>query len=358
MRITLNDLRTSRCPVTLNVDPNSDRFTSYVNEACQRIFFSGENFFDLTQRFVMCVYNGCLTFPRRVAAIESLFSCNTPITIRNQWFENLEGVGLQTPQRRCNSDSEQNCNNGFWWNNQWCNWGNGYDRGTACTFSDIRNTNKKIRVYADIAEDDDAQILLQGYNDSGQWIRSEVDGEWIDGEYVDISTTPTNSTNFFTNLVAVQKPVTNGNVRLYEYNTDTTAQRALAVYEPTETNPVYRRMLVPGLENAQCCDENCSDDDSDECRRARITCIARLEYTPVSAGTDWVIPGNIPALKDMMQAVRHYEMNNEAEAIVCEQRAMHQLRTQLRHYLGHAVVQPIRRQPSAIANAGPGLNII
>ena len=356
MRTTLNNLRESRIPTVLNVDPESQRFTDYVNEACQRIFFSGENFWGMTQRFAMCVYNGCLTFPRRVASIEALWVCSTPITIRNQWFEGIEGVGLQTPRRNC---ADGNFSDGVFVNGQWCVFGNGYDRGTACTFTDIRGEDpKKIRVYADVAEAADAVITLQGYNSDGAWVRSQVDGVWIDGEQVAISTTPTNSVNIFTNLVAVIKPVTNGSVRLYEYNTVTTTQRALAVYEPSETEPAYRRMLVPGIENARCCDTNCEDDSDEACQRVKITAIARLEYVPVSVGTDWVIPGNIPALKDMCQAVRWYEQNTPDQAIICEQRAMHQLRTQLRHYLGHAVVQPIKMQSSLVGNPGPGLNII
>lgn len=241
-----------------------------------------------------------------------------------------------------------------------CGPGNAYDRGTTCTFREIRGRTKKIRVYADVAEADDAQILLQGFDENDQWVRSEVDGEWIDGEYVDISTTPTLSANIFTSLVAVQKPQTNGNVRLYEYNTEDATQRALAVYEPSETRPVYRRTLVPGVAGTKCCPTNCSDDSEEDsgCNQVKLTVIARLEFIPVQVDTDWVLPGNIPALKDMMQAVRMYETNNVQEAMVCESRAYASLNTQLRHYLGHSIVQPIRRQPSTVANAGPGLNII
>jgi hypothetical protein len=286
----------------------------------------------------------------------SSWACETPITIRNQWFENIQGVGLQTPRRNC---AGGNCNEGLFVNDQWCNFGNGYDRGTGCTFNEIRGLNKKIRVYNDIAEADDAYITLMGYDENSQWVLTEVDGVWIDGERVPFATPYATSTKFFSNLTAVIKPITNGNIRLYEYNTDTTTQRALSVYEPSEENPAYRKMLVPGLENARCCNTSCSEDDDDsECRRVKITAIARLEYVPVSAPTDWVIPGNPDAVAEMMMSVRAGEMHNEEQMVFHEQKCLSMLNTQLRHYLGHAVVQPIRRQSSAIANAGPGLNII
>lgn len=360
MRVTLANMRDPqwcRAAYLMNVDPTSERYTSYVNAACRKIFFSGKNFFDLTQRFVMCVYNGCLTFPRQVAAIEAMWVCGQPVTLRNQWFEYLDsGPWLQTPEgRRCTETNGASINR---FGQFWCNFGNGYDRGTACTFADIRGLNKKVRVDAAVAEADDARILLQGFDENSQWIRTEVDGEWIDGEYVDISTTPTNSTKFFSNLTAVIKPVTNGNVRLYEYNNDTTDQRAIAVYEPTEINPSYRRMLVPGLSSARCCNQDCDDDSDDECRRVQVTCIARLEYVPVAHDNDWVIPGNPDAVAEMMQSVREGEMHNPEQMMFHEGKSLSMLSTQLRHYLGHSIVQPLRRQPSLVANAGPGLNII
>lgn len=360
MRVTLANMRDPqwcRAAYLMNVDPSSARYTSYVNAACRKIFFSGKNFFDLTARFAICTYNSCLTFPRRVAAIEALWVCNQPITLRNQWFEYLDsGPWLQTPEgRRCTetNGSSIGCNGNFW-----CNFGNGYDRGTACTFTDIRGLNKKIRIYNDVAETADAFITLQGYDENGIWIRTQVDGEWIDGEQVEFDTPYATSTKFFSNLTAVVKPITNGNIRLYEYNTDEDTQRAIAVYEPSEINPSYRRMLIPGLENARCCNTDSSDEDDDECQRVKVTAIARLEYVPVANDNDWVIPGNPDAVAEMMQSVREGEMHNPEQMMFHEGKCLSMLSTQLRHYLGHSLVQPIRRQPSAIANAGPGLNII
>jgi len=355
MRITYANIKASRIPAVVNLAPNDPRLLAYTNEACERIFNSGENFWGLTQRFNMCVYDGCITWPRQVASIESLWVCSTPITIRNQWFEYLESGPLLQGGDGANCSTGNCSGNNNLLSGALCGAGNSYDRGTTCTFREIRGLNKKIRVYADVAEAADSQILLQGYDENGIWIRTEVDGEWMDGEYVDISTTPTLSTKIFTSLVAVQKPQTNGNVRLYEYNTDDATQRALAVYEPSETNPSYRRSLVPGVAGTRCCS---TSEDSEDCAQVKITAIAKLEFIPAQVDTDWVLPGNIPALKDMIQAVRYFEMNNVQEAMICEGRAFQTLRGELRKYLGHSVVQPIRRQSQAVAGPAFIQNII
>lgn len=348
MRITLANLKSSRIPATLNVGPNDSRFTAYVNEACERLFNTGENFWGITQQVVMCCYSGCLVFPRRVASIESVAVCNTPLQIRNQWFEySGNGLGLANGDGCCNSNSNQLGINA----NALCGGGSMFDRGTTCTFSAIRGADpKRIKVYADVAESGTAKITLQGYDSNGQWIKTMVDTQWIDGEQVLISTTPQTSTKIFSNLVAVQKPQTNGSVRLYEYNTVTTTQRAIAVYEPSETNPVYRQYLIPGLEHGRCCDDSDDDGNTDEsCQRVRVTAIARMEFVPVSLDADWVLPGCIPAIKDMVQSVRFMEMNQPQEALVFEAKAISQLRTQLRQYLGHGMTSPVKMLPANIA---------
>jgi len=348
MRLTFGQLANdSRITIPLNLSATDPRLMMYTNEACERLFWTGENFFGLTQRFNICVRNGCITLPRRIASVESIWLCGQPLQLRNQWFESLSsGPGLQTNTNQNGSCSTGNCaNNGFLfnWNGSW---GNTYDRGTACTFRDITGLNKKIRVYADVSEDADAVINLQGWDSNGEWIRTEVAGEWIDGENVAISTTPTLSTKIFSNLVAVQKPITNGSVRLYSYNTDDATQIAIAVYEPSETLPVYRRIFIPNIDYVRCCDD-CTDDAG--CNLKKITIIGRMEFVPAQVASDWILPGCVPAIKDMIQAIRWQENNDMQQAMACEGRCLNELRSELRHYLGHAVVQPVKMQPINVA---------
>lgn len=359
MRLTLGQLKsTAGIELILNVPTTDSRYTKYVNEALERIFLKGENYWGVTQRFVMCVRNGCITLPRQVAAVESIWICGFPITIRNQWFEYLPtGPGLQYPCGQNGQNNNGTCSsNGLLWNGNWGGGsGNSYDRGTACTFRDIHGRNKKIRVYADVAEDADAVINLQGYDENDNWIRTEPDGEgtgWIDGENVAITDSgPTLSTKKFTNLVAVQKPMTNGNVRLYSYNTDDATQIAIAVYEPSETLPVYRRMFIPGLECVPCC-QNGNTQDDNQCQLKKVTMIGRMEFIPCQTDADWIIPACGPAIKDMVQCIRWEENNAPDQAVISEGRCWDKLRSQLRHYLGHAQASTVRYPSNLVSNPG------
>lgn len=332
MRTTLADAKhpASGIARVLNLSPDDDRFTAYVNESERRLVTRLKSFGTVT-RYQICATEGCITWPRHIAAIEAAAVCDNPIPIRNGWFESLEnGYGLQ-------GDADcSNCNGGLQL----------YDRPNACVFADIRGTDKVIRVYADVAEDADAKILLQGYDENNNWIRTEPNGAgngWVDGEYVSISTVATDSTKTFSAITGVQKPATNGVVRLYEYDTATTVQRAIAVYEPDETRPWYRRSLIGGL--------SAISNDSD-CETKTVTVWVKLDFIPVVNDTDWLVIGNLPAIKDMCQSIRKAEANLFEEATAWEARAVNELQKELRHYRGDGVVNPIRMPSREVYGAG------
>lgn len=306
----------------LNVPPSDSRFVGYVNEAYEALVEEMKSA-GTVWRYQICVTDGCITFPRQIAAIEAVAVCDQPLTIRNQWFEFLDsGFGLQ---------GDGSCGSGA------CNL-QLLERSPACTFADIRGSAKQIRVYADVAEEAGAKILLQGYDDNNNWIRTETapgNGIWQDGEKVTISTAPTNSTKFFSALTGVQKPITNGSVRLYEYDTVLLTQRAMAVYEPDETTPWYRRSLIPGLSAL-------ADNGDDECESVSVVVMAKLDFIPLRNDTDYLVISSIPALKDMCQSVRKGESNLANEAAEWHMRAIRKLHKQTRHYKGDGAVSPIR----------------
>lgn len=336
MRTTFENLKNSRIPAVLNISPEDPRLMLICNEAQQRLVQTNEHFWGLFARYRFCVTNSCLVWPREIAAIEAVSICNRALPVRNQWFEFMEsGPGLQGE----GSDGQHRMDGCI---------PNSYDRGTACTFSDIIGTGKKIKVYADIAEDPNAVILLQGYDQNGNWITTQVNGEWIDGEYVGISTTPQTSYNIFSSLVAVQKPITNGPVRLYEYNTSDATQRAIAYYETDETNPSYRKSYVGGLRR-----NSCGSVSDGECELKTVTVMAKLEFIPVRRDTDWLLIGNLPALKDCMQAILKWEMDLPQEAQYYFNKSVATLRQELSHYRGQSVVQPVRMQPRNVG--GPAV---
>ena len=326
-----------RLAAVANVSPSDDRFLALLNLCTQNLVQTGEMFWGLHARYQFCVTDGCLVWPRQIATIEAAAVCDRPITIRNRWFEFLgTGVGLRG-DGNCNSNSS--CGSAR---------GGGTDlldraAPTTCAFAEIVGVNKKIKVYADVTEAADAEILLQGYDENNQWIRTLVGGAWVDGEYVSISTTPVTSTKFFSALTGVQKPITNGTVRLYEYDTTLTTQRAIAIYEPDETRPSYRKQLLSDLGCGGCCG---AEDDT-----TQVTVMAKLEFIPVRQDTDWLMIGNFAALTAEAQSVLKLENNLAQDSIVWHALAVKKLRDELSHYLGKGAVAPMRMMSRNLAGA-------
>lgn len=303
MRAILANVRSSRIPQVLGMCSDSDKLVSYVNEAMQRLIVRGR-WNGSFQRIRICSDSGCITLPRQIAAIHEMAVCGMPVSIRNQFWEFLmNGLGVQWDK------SESSCS---------CPGPNFIDRGWFPTYADIIGT-KTLRLYASVLTDYGKRILVQGYDSNNQWVRTLDSGVYIDGYYMTLADPFTDSEFTFTSITGIQKPETDGNVLLYEVNSSGD-QRQLGVFEPDETVPHYRRYFMKnsgGLCDTSCCNNTVT-----------FTGIAKLEFIPVVNDTDYLFIDNIPALKEMCQAIRMSEMDtaqSQAQALVYEKRAIREL---------------------------------
>ena len=325
-RLRLADVRTPLGRV-LNECASSARVRDLANEAHRRLVGKGK-WVGTVARYRICTSSeGCFTWPRQIETIEGWQLCDSPGEIRNQWYEfSAEGPGLLT--------SEDN-----WWQLL-------IDRGMTCTFDDINGTDKKIKVVADVTESSGLRILIQGYDENANWIRTQSAGSWIDGEYVTISTTAQYTTKYFTNITGIIKPVTNGPVRLWEYDTtNAIVTKALGYYENDETTPIYRSSIIPGLGNRTSC-------DNATCDSKKITVIAKLRHIDTVNDNDWFLLGNLAAIKLMAMAILKEERNLIEEATVYEAKAIKELQDELNSYEGDAAIPILKYENFQTWGAG------
>lgn len=331
-RLTLGDAKApgARIFTVLNVTPSDPRFVGAINEASERLI-EQVKVVGSVMRYRFCANNGCITLPRQIETIEAAAVCNDPVTIRNKWFEFVEhGYG----QRQESLGFDRNL----------------VDRGMAVSFDDIRGTGKQLKVYFDLPVDGSTSILFQGYDDDGNWIKtSDGAGGYYDGEYIIPSATGTLSVKNFSALTGVQKPITQGVIRVYEYDTVETTQRALAVYEPDETRPTYRRILIPGLSTLGSCS---STSTSGACATKTVSVIIKTAFMPVYTDTDWLQITSMPALKSMCQALRKEENNLIDDAHKYEANAVRILQNQLQNHEGDAPVIAIKMPSNDVYGGG------
>jgi len=275
-----------------------------LNQISQRVYEMGK-WVGLVQRYAFCHQSSCITLPYNVESIlEMAGPCGVPVAVRNQWFEFLPGGPWQ--QERCN---------------KWADLA--VPRGIVPTAFDVCGI-KYIRVYADLPEADDAQILIQGLDGDGIRVRTLVDGEYIDGELIDLDNgSPKLSTKLWTKIESVQKPLTNGTVQIYMVDpADTsTNQGLLALYQPSETIPNYQRFHMPCL---------CASASHPR----HITLLVKMKYVPMIQDTDLfpITSYNAAMFLCMSQFFWGNEQYDKAQAM--EAKAVQCLNDELKQALG------------------------
>lgn len=323
-RKTLFNLRTdSRIPRVLLACMNDlPTICSFVNEATERLVKAAGDtgWWGTWQRVVFNVNpaDPYITLPRSIARIINLDICKEAVPVQNEFYEFMEaGIGLQ-PTNSCNCSTP-------------CNILQTYDRGWYPTFKDLDATGnpKFLRVYAADSRDiGGTRILLQGLDQNGYIIRGLDNGIDIQGEYAVLLTPFSDTVNRFSQITGIQKDITAGDVLLYQVDSVTGQQVLLSRFEASERNPSYRRYFLNGVSTLNCCDGSST---------VQVTALAKMDFIPVSVDQDWLLIGNLPALKLECEAVYYGEISNPESQTMARTKhveAVKLLNEELNHYVG------------------------
>lgn len=302
MRTTFSDIKASRIPESVNIPPTDARLLAYVNEATQRLMHKGR-WWGTVQKYTMQATAGMITLPKQVASIEKVALARQPVPVRDFWYEFLDnGWGTRDIT---GSDSGQN---------------EGLMQGRYPIFSDVVSPDKKLILQCDVATDIGKAVLVLGYDDNNNWIRTIQSGVVADGEVVLLAQTPgTTTVNNFAVITDLQvADDLDGQWWLYEYDTVTTLQRMIGHYQYDEVRPSYARYFFPSIGTTT----------------TLVECLVKLEFVPMRQDTDYCLIGNLGALKKMCMAVKAEEENRYTDALALEQMAAQLLDAELDHYLG------------------------
>jgi hypothetical protein len=154
--------------------------------------------------------------------------CTSILSVKSRWYEMLPGgpVGFIP----CAENVLMDLGTGF------------------STFADPSTDDPlTLRLYADIPQNsDEGFIVIQGTDPNGNMPYSFVNGVYIRGQTLQIPTLGTNfndTPQMWTHIGSITKPQTVGRLRLYGIDANG-VQTPLAMWEPDELNPDYRRYLV------------------------------------------------------------------------------------------------------------------
>jgi hypothetical protein len=300
--LTVSDIKASRIPTVLGICPDDARLLQWLNEAEDAMLNQGR-WWGSIREAQFCVDNGCLVWPREVATIEQVAICGQPMDYQNAWYAYTRNLATLNPCDECGNSCS--CTTGSTCTTAGCACGHLQMRekaGFAVSFASVIGENKVLRVYPTHPSDVGKTIIFQGYDENGIWVRTLVGGSWIDGEQVTLALPFADTTTVWQAgaPLGVLKDATVQRVLVYSYDTVTDSERLLAIYQPSETRPMYRWAWIPNFNNIKCC--NCDEDD-----RRTVTAIVSLQHIPLAHDNDFVIFQNLNAYKMAMQAVKLWE---------------------------------------------------
>ncbi len=294
----------ARVSGTSGMSVTDPRVLARLNEAIQELMNEGA-FPGVVDRWHLRATDGHICLPPELDMLLEFTADGVPAQIVSPWAEFVNygpGIAYDLLPR----GGRRN-----WFR---CGTGNLYDRGElcvktpipisdgSCSCADVPVGPWVIRQYANPAANEASGIYstIQGLDENGLTVRSEVDGTWINGVRLGISSGSgfTETTQNFSSIEAYTKPKTNGYVRITAWNG--TDEIELSNYAPWQTTPSYHHYFSPYLQAAvrfgPCC--------------RVVLARARRRFVPVAEDTDVLIISNVQALKSMVIALWKREAGN------------------------------------------------
>lgn len=297
-RLRLNNLQENSDILSdLNICADDARLAQWVNAFEQQALVYGR-WWGTTQLMQFCLTDsGCLVLPRGIAVIESANLGSNHVAMRGGWYDFIK------PHEPCGGSgcSSRNCHCG-------CVTASIVDKGQVASFRVTTGTNKKIRVYPGNSADAGKKIIFQGNDANGNWVRRMIGTSIHDGEEVTLALPFVDTVTVWGPGApyAVMKDVTQYPVLVYSIDQgDGVTEVQLASYQPTETEPSYRRISIPGY---------CSPSENSQCQSRTLMVVASLDQVPVRHANDWLLFHNMEAYRQGLMSVKLRKDGNQALA--------------------------------------------
>lgn len=304
---TLGQLQSSRIVKVANAAPTSPEFLSLVNAATRQLMNRG-NWYGTVQPVRGCVYDGCVTWPRQVAAVLALKVCGHLTNPANHWYEFTQWDGQCTDWATAYGRRNQSRNGSV-----------SITDGTLPVFSPIpAGHSRLVRFYIDNPADIGKTVRVYGVDGNGQTICGlRSDGTTQDGVVLTLGV-PFVQTPFYVNRIdRVVKDATLGRIRGYSVDANGVLYD-LCLYEPAETSPDYIRTRI----YARHANGSCA---------TMITALVKLAFIPVAYPDDLVLIENEDALRDMISSIKKKEAGDVPGSRMMEQSAFRELNYEMRN---------------------------
>jgi hypothetical protein len=271
-KLLLGPTREKLSPYVAPADADDSVVNGRLNEVGER-FINGGKWKGTMVDVAVSVFDGQITLPRSLETVLGVTFNGVPKRVRPSWFHILgNGTGRLAAGK--------------------ANAGPVDVAGSFVTFRDP-TAPFYLRAETDAAiEADNAALTIEGLDEDGEVVYT-VDGEAATrGLSLEIDA-PTYTDQPLSAIRAVIKPVTKLPVKLYAVDTTTSAETLIAIYEPGETLPAYRRYLV-----------------SERTENEPVLVFAKRAHVPAVVDNDELIPPNFGAFKLGILALNYEDTND------------------------------------------------
>lgn len=262
--ITVADARAALYQIVNPGNPDDPQFLSWLNQARERLMLSGK-WKGMLVTVTFPVADGFFTLPPNFLSVLGCTYGGFPVPTFSQYLTYQE-----------NGPGEINDTSAFPY--QLIDLGDGFATTTDITLDDGEDA-QNIIVYSQAA-DDGKTIRIFGEDADDRPIYDATGAFGIEVTLASPSVQPATP---FKRITGVIKERTVDYVEL-RGSPSVSAEYTLSVYQPSETRISYRRYKTSQATQA-------------------IRCLCLRRFLPVYSETDWVVPGNLAALKFSMKAL-------------------------------------------------------
>jgi hypothetical protein len=278
-QLTVGDARPLLYTAAQLNDPNDPQFLVLLNQACERLLYSGKWEGSIVKVLFAGAPFGYISLPfRYLSALAANYYC-TGIPIFSQFHRYVEsGPGFFLGETL--DDQSQ-----LFWRGELIDQGDDYPTdidvispGGIQLFSSGIDNGKTARIFGIQAE-------------TGKPV---YDNQGEEGEELVLTFPFTQSIYRYSAIYGFQKQATKGKVDMWVLP-DSGVNYLISSYQPPETRPNYHRYQVGKTDKP-------------------IRTLCQRRFVPMIVDTDWVIPGNIGALKYALQALVYEDLNRNDDA--------------------------------------------
>lgn len=193
-----------------------ERGVKAVNQA-RRLLWNKRSWTTQEEYVQICCVNDCFTLPARYEQIKLAWIGNDSASLADEWFNATNAFALQ---------GGNSCHRGIV-----------EVGGLHVLFRDYTTRAYQIGVMAEEAEDIGVELMFEAQDQYDTYHKVKVT----------TANPPTlaKSDLLVKGIRAVTKPVTKGRIRVYAYDPYYKAKTLIAIYQPNDANPTFRRFKAP-----------------------------------------------------------------------------------------------------------------